>query len=96
MLPIICKLTIADTEFEHRLRVENEATLNANLDTQFVPFPISNLEEKMAYWDSKYGDTNPPPYPVTSVDTRLGDVELADLYDTDALSLSEIAELFND
>lgn len=77
------------------MHVENDASLDANLDTQFIPFPISNLEEKIAYWDSKYGDSNPPPYPVTSVDFRLGDVELGDLYDTDAISLAEIADLFN-
>lgn len=88
-------MTVEDSDQQVNLGIET--SVNPTVIPQFDEMMerIATIEGKEPTWDSKYGETNPPPYPVTSVDSRLGDVELDDLYDTDAITLAEIAELFD-
>jgi hypothetical protein len=97
MMPIPVKLRVSELQCQSKMRVaNNNPEIDITVQTKVVPFPMREFEEKMAFWDAKYGETNPPPYPVTSVDFREGDVKLDDLYDTDSISLSEITDMFND
>lgn len=86
------------SELNQPLGVEVEAPINTTVfpGYQDVLDRLDSIESKEPFWDIKYGDDNPPPYPVTSVEGRLGSVTLSDLYDTESLSFEEIASIFNE
>lgn len=106
ILPIPVDLVVDEIDLQYDLEVQE---LNQPIDLMVenpintTIFPgyldvltrLSSIEEKEPFWDIKYGEGYPPPYPVTSVDNRVGDVTLGDLYDTDSLSFEDIASIFS-
>lgn len=107
VIPIIVDVEVEEISNCYNAEVSNlENAINVDPATELNPtiFPgydeiierLDDIEGKEPSWDAKYDEGNPPPYPVTSVDSRLGDVTLGDLYGTSSIPLADIASLFND
>ena len=101
---------VVDVELDEspviEVTVETDTTISAELDDTIRPVVIPGYESMLRRiaaieaqepgWDAKYDENNQPPYPVTSVDFRVGAVRLNDLYDTDGIPLADIADLFTE
>lgn len=106
ILPIPVQLVVEELDNSYNIEVNelnNQVTMSAMQQINTTIFPgyqdvldrLDTIESKEPFWDVKYGEDNPPPYPVVSVDNRVGAVTLGDLYDTDSLSFEDIASIFN-
>ena len=105
IFPIPVDLTVNELEQRYNMTVEElNQSMPIGMETNIVVSSdvpqeiydrLDRIESQESYWNEKYDEANPPPYPVKSVDARLGYVTLSDLYDiTDSLSYEEIASIF--
>lgn len=106
ILPIPVELSVEELDNSYNIEVSelNQAVgMSIMQVVNTTVFPgyqdvldrLDSIESKEPFWDIKYGEGYPPPYPVTSVESRGGDVTLSDLYGTDSLSLEDIASIFS-
>lgn len=106
IFPIPVQLVVEELDNSYNVEVNelnNQVAMSVAQPINTTVFPgyqnvldrLDSIESKEPFWDVKYGEDNPPPYPVTSVDQRVGAVTLGDLYDTGSLSFEDIASIFD-
>ena len=104
ILPIPVDLTKEELDQQYNIVVEElNHSMEVGVGTDIIVAPIPSdiyerldaIESQEPYWNAKYDENNQPPYPVKSVDSRLGHVTLGDLYDTESISYEDIRSIFS-